>query len=257
MADETRASILDGLRAGSVIVAEDSDTDKPVRETDNGIGERAAPKPVAFAVDAAPAGKPAAPASNPGDAAGEFDRAELSADDAFGDDPPEPAARATDAGIDRRGAPEAVRKRNETRARNQKISASVGIVESILVSAHTVLASALKQELWEITPEEASKMATALATVEAQYNISLDAKTQAWINLAMVGGSIYGPRAIAHFYIARGQKAAREPQPVSQPQATKAKPNVNGFGLGPLGSGDVRFESVGVPVTPPNIMKPN
>lgn len=44
---------------------------------------------------------------------------------------------------------------------------------------------------------EAKRLAVAVAQVQAQYPLVIDAKTQAWINLAAIGGMIYVPRFIS------------------------------------------------------------
>lgn len=76
------------------------------------------------------------------------------------------------------------------------------------------------QELRLETPE-AKELAKAIGEVQEHYPLALDPKTQAWINLAMVAGFVYGPR----FYAMRQRKRGKvinaksperkpEPEPV-------------------------------------------
>lgn len=55
---------------------------------------------------------------------------------------------------------------------------------------------------------EAAELATALSTVNSFYRVEVAEKTLAWINLAMVGGMIYGSRLIA----IRERRSSERPQ---------------------------------------------
>lgn len=70
-----------------------------------------------------------------------------------------------------------------------------------------------------ITSDESEQLATALATVSQFYDVQVAEKTVAWINLAMVGGMIYGTRLVAiRARRTEERKAKREtaPEPAQQ-----------------------------------------
>lgn len=58
---------------------------------------------------------------------------------------------------------------------------------------------------------EASELASALNTVNSFYRVAVAEKTIAWMNLAMVGGMIYGSRIVA--IRARLNASRRRPEP--------------------------------------------
>lgn len=62
------------------------------------------------------------------------------------------------------------------------------------MGVHSSLAAMTKNDLWELTEDEASKLAEALAKVQAEYNLVLTPKQQAWLQLMGVAGSVYGSR---------------------------------------------------------------
>jgi hypothetical protein len=85
---------------------------------------------------------------------------------------------------------------------------------SILVSLHFMGAAILKTPELQLSEDEGKKLGAAIARVNAEYgNIILPPKTAAWINLMMVGGAIYGPRAIAIRNNGRKRKSEQQPQP--------------------------------------------
>lgn len=87
----------------------------------------------------------------------------------------------------------------------------------ILVSLHFMGAAILKTPELQLSEDEGKKLGAAIARVNSEYgNIILPPKTAAWINLMMVGGAIYGPRAIAIKNNAKKKReAASQPQPIT------------------------------------------
>lgn len=72
-------------------------------------------------------------------------------------------------------------------------------------------AAFLKVPQLVLSEDESKKLAEAITSVTELYDIPLmDEKTQVWVNLAMVAGSIYGPRIVAHTL----EKKASKPVPV-------------------------------------------
>lgn len=84
-------------------------------------------------------------------------------------------------------------------------------------------AVALKQPGIALNEVEAKRLAQAVQNVQAQYPFVIDAKTQAWINLAAIGGMIYVPRVIAVANAAKKPKAAKaQPEPATPEQTREA-----------------------------------
>lgn len=68
-----------------------------------------------------------------------------------------------------------------------------------------------------LSESESTELAKALTTVNSFYNVEVAEKTMAWMNLAMVGGMIYGTRLVA---IRQRRQSERKPdreQPASDP----------------------------------------
>lgn len=75
---------------------------------------------------------------------------------------------------------------------------------------HSSLAAMTKNDLWELTDEEAAKLADAAAKVQAEYGLVLDSKTEAWLRLMGVAGSVYGSRiGVAMALKASAKEAAK------------------------------------------------
>lgn len=91
-------------------------------------------------------------------------------------------------------------------------------IESLLISIHLMGAVALKQPGLALNEVEAKRLAVAVQQVQAQYPFVIDAKTQAWINLAAIGGMIYVPRFMA---VAGASKAARKSKGANQPSQSE------------------------------------
>jgi len=58
----------------------------------------------------------------------------------------------------------------------------------------------------QLEKEESQALASAIAEVSSHYNTAISAETMAWINLAAVGASIYGPRAFVIIHNKREKK---------------------------------------------------
>ena len=108
----------------------------------------------------------------------------------------------------RRGRPAG--SRNGKRA---SATQTTGDIALILHSLHMGMANAFKNELFAISKDEAEKLSAAITRVTELYEIRiLPEKQMAWLNLAIVGGSIYGPRIMANSVIkARKKKGVDEP----------------------------------------------
>jgi hypothetical protein len=138
-----------------------------------------------------------------------IDPAELGGRDGSGDGsggnagPGEPAKR-------RRGRP-----RGSTNRRSQKApDINVNGLESILLSAHAMLAGIVQSPTLALDPTEAKQLSEAIAQVGRHYDMSVPAKTLDWTNLLMVCGAVYGPRVAIMVQEARakrsvGQRPAR------------------------------------------------
>lgn len=72
-------------------------------------------------------------------------------------------------------------------------------MESALIGIHTILHAITKVPELEMSQEEASSVAAATEKVMAFYPDvrPKGGETVAWINLAMVIGTVYGQRAVA------------------------------------------------------------
>lgn len=71
-------------------------------------------------------------------------------------------------------------------------------ISNILFSMHMMASVFFKTPELSMEEEEAKELATAITRVTELYDVPMmDEKTMAWINLAMVGAKIYGPRAVA------------------------------------------------------------
>ena len=91
-------------------------------------------------------------------------------------------------------------------------TASVVGIEKILLSTHQMMAAFLSVPELAIDEQEAALIASASAEVAKHYDIVPDPKTQAWINLAMALGAVYGPRAYIIYNKSR-QPAQSDPVP--------------------------------------------
>lgn len=94
---------------------------------------------------------------------------------------------------------------------------NVSGIERILFSAHAMLAGICGIPEIAIEQDEAKQISKALAGVSEHYNVSLDPKVQAHIELALVLGNVYGPRVVAYGMRKSMQRHAQSPAP--KPQA--------------------------------------
>lgn len=100
----------------------------------------------------------------------------------------------------------------------------------ILVSLHLMAAKAFDMDALALDPEEANRVALALAKVGEHYHFEASAEALMWTNLAAVLASVYGSRAMMVWHRAQTQKKAKHrvvstqaPAPVhSADQAAKA-----------------------------------
>jgi hypothetical protein len=81
--------------------------------------------------------------------------------------------------------------RTKTRA---DYSASLDALSNTLMIVHAGLASVSKVPELEIDKEESKVLATSVANVLAEFDITPDPKAQAIVGLIIAMGSIYGPR---------------------------------------------------------------
>lgn len=197
-----RPSILDGLKAGEIVVS-----GREGRDSES--GDLAIIEPGT---------------GSDSDASARADASETGfGEDDFGASAnPEPRPARAEAGTDDNGPAEASeerRGRGRPPGSPNRKKANVGLIESLLISVHTMAAAALKMPHLALGEEEAENLAKALAKVQEQYDVSLDPKTEAWINLAMVGGAVYGPRVLVAMHLAASNKPQKQttPKPVAEP----------------------------------------
>lgn len=85
-----------------------------------------------------------------------------------------------------------------TTAQAKKAPLDLGGIETLLLSAHAMLAGILSTPELELDKSEAKKISTALQEVEKHYPIGVNEKTMALTNLALVMGGIYGSRFMTY-----------------------------------------------------------
>lgn len=84
-----------------------------------------------------------------------------------------------------------------------------------------MLAGITKTPELALEESEAAELATALNTVNNYYRVEVAEKTMAWINLAMVGGMIYGSRLIAIRERRSSARAERAERRTTRPAFTE------------------------------------
>lgn len=168
-----------------------------------------------------------APKSDPAEPVSISDAFGPSAADAAPDtDPEAPFGRFPD-GTPRKRRPRGSGPASGPRKSATETKGDISGIESLLVSIHLMGAVALKQPGLALNEVEAKRLATAIQQVQAQYPFVIDAKTQAWINLAAIGGMVYVPRVIAVANAAKAGKAAKakgSPQASASPEPQKSDP---------------------------------
>lgn len=144
-------------------------------------------------------------------------------------DPAELGDSGSGGGSDGDNSGQPVRKRRGrpagSRTRKKAPALDINGVESILISAHTILASFTKTPELALDKEEAKQVATAVANVSRHYDVQASEKAMDWTNLFMALGMVYGTRLYA-IRAKRSQIAASKPTPV-KPTASKSAPNEN------------------------------
>lgn len=92
----------------------------------------------------------------------------------------------------------------------------------ILFSLHLMGSAFLGIEELELDQNESKRLSDAVNEVQAQYKMPiLDPKTMAWINLAITGAGIYGPRVAAHSLRKKKEKQAQKRGQVIEAQPIK------------------------------------
>ena len=84
-------------------------------------------------------------------------------------------------------------------------------------------AAFFQAQQWNISEDEAKSIARAIIEVQEQYSVSLDPKTQAWINLAFILAAAYGPRIMVTYQQAKKPKP--KPDAEKQPEKPQPKPD--------------------------------
>lgn len=123
----------------------------------------------------------------------------------FGSDPGAPFGRHDD-GTPRKRRPYAPR---GSRTEAAKDKASLRGLEKLLFSLHEMGAFFLSAPELALDEKEAGDLAAAVRDVQEHYSVSVSPKTEAWINLAIVGMGVYGTRAIAIMARKSGEAKAR------------------------------------------------
>lgn len=98
------------------------------------------------------------------------------------------------------GSGQPVRRKRKYTRRKSAASApgvSVDVMSALLLTGHSMLAGITKTPELALEESEAGELANALNTVNNFYRVEVAEKTMAWLNLAMVGGMIYGTRLLA------------------------------------------------------------
>lgn len=110
--------------------------------------------------------------------------------------------------------------RNAPKAVQENIA---GGVEKVLLSMHAIMAAFTGIEHLALDPTEAKTLSDGIMEVQRHYPIAIDPKTMAWVNLAVIAGSIYIPRVI----VIRNESKARGPARVQsiRPEPLTSKPN--------------------------------
>lgn len=99
----------------------------------------------------------------------------------------------------------------------------------MLMTVHGVAAGVSSIKELELSKPEADGLADALIRIEREYPTTVDPRVLAWVNLAIVGGMIYGTRIVAVRERLKSERAAKRrpdapPPPAIINPATQAKP---------------------------------
>lgn len=111
----------------------------------------------------------------------------------------------------RRGRPKG--SRNRTTQPQKEVSSDLS---TLLFTTHFMLAKLVKVDELELEKGEAEELGKALARVQKEFGVAvLSPKAAALINLAVVAGGVYVPRAIA-FKANRAKAEEKQPSKVAQ-----------------------------------------
>lgn len=98
----------------------------------------------------------------------------------------------------------------------------------MLLSIHNMAAAFLSSPELVLDPAEAKAMSDGIMEVSRHYPMTVDPKTMAWVNLAIVCGGVYGPR----FMVIRSRaRTAPKPIAINRP---RPEPNQNVNGAPPV-----------------------
>lgn len=75
---------------------------------------------------------------------------------------------------------------------------------------HAIIAKLTKNELWNISSDEAKKLAKAIKEVMALHKITIPSKYMVYGQLFAVGAAIYGPRMAIMAMQQNAEKKARQ-----------------------------------------------
>lgn len=98
------------------------------------------------------------------------------------------------------------------------------------MSLHGIAAAVFGQPLLAIDPAEAKILADAVAELSKHYgDLVPDPKTQAWLNLAMILGTVYGPRGYLIYMGVKPPPAAAQPAPMTDPATVNNVFDMTGY----------------------------
>lgn len=112
-------------------------------------------------------------------------------------DPATGSGSSADTGTRRRTRSDAGTRRGRRKSRADATETTRSIA-NMLYSAHLAIGTLVHSEVFPITKEEAEELGKAVTNVSQLYDLPvIGEKALAWTNLAMVMGTIYGPRIVA------------------------------------------------------------
>ena len=90
--------------------------------------------------------------------------------------------------------------------KRKKASGNAKTMASVLAVLHSTIFSLVGAAHLDLSADENLALATALDNLADEYEVTVDSKTAAWLNLAMVAGSIYGTRAFMIYQLNQAVK---------------------------------------------------
>ena len=125
-------------------------------------------------------------------------------------------------------------KRKPSKGGTRKATTKKGDIvgfEKTLLSLHGMAAGFFKAQQWRLGEDEAKEISRAIVEVQEQYEVNLDPKTQAWINLLFILAAAYGPRMYVTLEMAKQAKKKEPEKPQNKPaSAPPAKSPINDKG---------------------------